>query len=99
MLLTFLAPMAHTLEKGVPFGLSLTEGMVVQGIAPHSQAADRGVLLGSRLVAIDVSRIHFINKEVRGVGKREWESSACAGARALELVKTFEFLTSRQTST
>jgi hypothetical protein len=62
MLLTFLAPMVHTLEKGVPFGLSLTEGMIVQGVAPDSQAADRGVLLGSRLVAIDVSRINFIKK-------------------------------------
>ena len=74
MLLTFLAPMAHTLEKGVPFGLSLTEGMVVQGIAPHSQAADRGVLLGSRLVAIDVSRIHFINK-VFDINHSEIDSS------------------------
>jgi len=59
MMITLVSPYVKPLTKGQPFGLSLTEGMVVQSIAAGSQAATRGVIVNSRLVAVDDVSVNF----------------------------------------
>ena len=59
MQVTLTAPYTKALTRGVPFGLSLTETMVVQSIQPQSQGQMRGVLANSRLVAVDGVGVTF----------------------------------------
>ena len=54
MALTFLRPVLRELQKGTPFGLSLTEGMYVKKIAAGTQAATKGILLHSRLLSMNL---------------------------------------------
>jgi hypothetical protein len=59
MEMAFSSPYVRPLTKGIPFGLSLTDAMVVQAIAPGTQAVAKGVLLNSRLVAVNDQSVTF----------------------------------------
>jgi hypothetical protein len=63
--MTIVSPYIRHLTKGQPFGLSLTESMIVQSIASTSQAVTRGVKVNSRLVAVDNQSVTF--SELAGV--------------------------------
>jgi hypothetical protein len=65
MTMTIVSPYIRHLTKGQPFGLSLTESMIVQSIASTSQAVTRGVKVNSRLVAVDNQSVTF--SELAGV--------------------------------
>ena len=59
MSMTLVPPYVKVLRKGIPFGMSLTANMLVQAVLPGTQAAAKGILVRSRLVAVDDVSVTF----------------------------------------